>query len=85
MSNRNKHSLSRRSLQRCQSRRGLPHRRLLEHRRGELHQGRAVRLQRDLGLRRGRTLGDAGSDFSERGESVVVNLLAEQPSSFLLN
>lgn len=48
------------SLQRCQSRCGVPHRRLLEYRRGELHQGRALCLQRDRRFWCGGTLGNAG-------------------------
>lgn len=53
-------SFSRLSLQRCQSRCGVPHRRLLEHRRGELHQSRALCLRHDRCLRCGWTLRNAG-------------------------
>lgn len=48
------------SLQRCQSRCGVPHRRILEHRRRELHQSRALRLRHDRRLRYRGTVGDAG-------------------------
>lgn len=48
------------SLQRRKSRCGVPHRRLLEHRRGQLHQSRAFCLRHDRRLRRHRTLRNAG-------------------------
>lgn len=60
------------SLQRCQSRCGVPHRRLLEHRRGELHQSRALCLRYDRCLRCHWALRNAGLYWKHWYESSGV-------------